>query len=93
MAFNVEKNLTHLFLTGKNSILSPEVWQKKLLSQTKSPILLRPPPPQPPPASKVKWSVPNNPNETSHIPKQLLHYVTCCSYFSRSLDVEDLPFK
>ena len=71
MAYNVEKNLTHLFVPEKYQFYRQRFGRKKILTQTKSPILPASPPPSP--TSKVKWSVPNNPNETSHIPKQLLH--------------------
>ena len=53
----------------KNSILSSEVWQEK----NSYPNQITHTSPLPPP-SNSKWSVPNNPNETSHIPKELLHY-------------------
>ena len=72
MALNVEKNLTHLLVTEKkfNSIARGLAGKNSYPNQ----ITHTPPPPSPPPApSKVKWSVPTNPNETSHIPKQLLH--------------------
>ena len=95
MAYNVEKNLTHLFAPEKNSILLPArgLAEKKFLPKPNHPYS-----PASRPSSKVKWSVPNNPNETSHIPKQLLHYTAskislraCYSYFSHFLDVKDLP--
>ena len=46
MAYNVEKNLTHLFVPEKkfNSIASQRFGRKKILTQTKSPILPRFPP-------------------------------------------------
>ena len=71
MAYNVEKKSYTFVCPGKISILSPEVWQKK--NSYPNQITHNPRIPPPSPTSKVKWSVPNNPNETSHIPKQLLH--------------------
>ena len=72
MAFNVEKILHICLSRKKNSIVSPEAWQKKILTQTKSAILPRPKPP-PPLKSQMVGPYTNNPNETSHIPKQQLH--------------------
>ena len=64
-----KKSYTFACHGKKNLILSPEVWQEK----NSYPNPIAHPPPPPPAPSKVKWSVPTNPNETSHIPKQLLH--------------------
>ena len=69
MAYNVEKIL-HICLSRKKIQFYRQRFGRKKNSYPNQ-ITHNPPPP--PPASKVKWSVPNNPNETSHIPKQLLH--------------------
>ena len=49
--YSAEKKLTPLYVREK--CLAPEVWEKKNLAQTKSPIS---PPPAPPPLRKVKWA-------------------------------------
>ena len=69
MALNVEKIL-HICLSRKKKFnsIARGLAGKKFLPKPNHPY--SPPTPAP---SKVKWSVPTNPNETSHIPKQLLH--------------------
>ena len=70
MAFNVEKKSYTFVCHGKKKFnsIARRLAGKKFLPKPKPPYS-----PPPPPPSKVKWFVPNNPNETSHIPKQLLH--------------------
>ena len=47
MAYNVEKNLTHLFVPEKYQFYRQRFGRKKILIQTKSPILPASPPPLP----------------------------------------------
>ena len=94
MAYNVEKNLTHLFVPEKYQFYRQRFGRKKILTQTKSPILPASPPPPPQKSngrSLITLTRPVIYQDSCFIS---FHYIiTCCSYFPRFLDEKDLPFK
>ena len=88
-----KKSLTHLFVPGKYQFYRQRFGRKKILTQTKSPILPAspPPPPQKNGRSLITLTRPVIYQNSCCISFQYI--ITCCSYFPRFLDVKDLPFK